>query len=146
LSPVRLHGSCVCGAVAFEVEEPFATFAYCHCSRCRKKTGSAHAANALVPAASFFWTRGQERVRKFDLEGTRWSSAFCETCGSSLPFVNRTGAMFVVPAGSLEGALGEKPRCNIHFASRAPWYEHASALPTFDEIPKVLLDRVRTDS
>jgi hypothetical protein len=130
---MKLRGSCVCGAVAFEVEEPFAAFAYCHCSRCRKKTGSAHAANAMVPAAQFSWTAGQDHVRKFDIEGTRWSSAFCETCGSSLPFVNRTGAMFIVPTGSIEGAITERPRSNIHFASRAPWYTHASSLETFDE-------------
>ena len=52
---MKAHGSCMCGKVAFSVEEPFAAFQYCHCSRCRKKTGSAHAANAFVPAAQLTW-------------------------------------------------------------------------------------------
>jgi hypothetical protein len=104
---MKLRGSCVCGAVAFEVEEPFAAFVYCHCSRCRKKTGSAHAAK--VPAAQCSWTLGKDLVRKFDLEGTRWSCAFCPTCGSGLPFVNGAGTMFVVPAGSIESPIGEAP-------------------------------------
>jgi hypothetical protein len=133
---MKVRGSCVCGAVAFEVEEPFAGFQYCHCSRCRKKTGSAHAANAFVAPAQFAWTRGEDHVKKFDLEGTRWSSAFCATCGSGMPFLNAPKTMVLVPAGSLEGELVEKPRRNIHFASRAPWYAHASSLETFEALPK----------
>jgi hypothetical protein len=133
---MKAHGSCMCGKVAFSVEEPFAAFQYCHCSRCRKKTGSAHAANAFIAVAQLTWERGADQVTRFDLEGTRWSSAFCSACGSAMPFLNRAGTMYVVPAGSLEGELTEKPRRNIHFASRAPWYEHASALETFDAIPK----------
>ncbi len=132
---MKIRGSCVCGAVAFEIEEPFAAFQYCHCSRCRKKSGSVHCANAFVPVAQFAWVRGAELVRRFDLEGTRWSSAFCGTCGSSMPWANRNGTMFLVPAGALEDAMTEKPRRNIHFASRAAFYVHASDLETFDGLP-----------
>lgn len=125
----------MCGAVAFEVEEPFSAFVYCHCSRCRRKTGSAHAANALVPLAQFAWVRGADLVRKYDLEGTRWSSAFCPTCGCSMPFPHKSGSAYLVPAGSLEGQASERPRINLHFASRAPWYAHAAELETFETIP-----------
>jgi len=133
---MKARGSCVCGAVAYAIEEPLAAFQYCHCSRCRKKTGSAHAANAFVPVAQFAWVRGEDHVKRFDLEGTRWSSAFCATCGSAMPFVNRAGTMVVVPAGALDEPLEDKPRRNIHFASRAPWYVAASTLETFDALPK----------
>lgn len=141
---MKLRGSCLCGAIEFEVEEPFTAFVYCHCSRCRRKTGSAHAANALVPSAQFAWTRGAELVRKYDVVGTRWSSAFCPTCGSGMPFLQRpgnalsagsNGGAFVVPAGSLQGDLAARPRLNIFFGSRAPWYTHASELETVDTIP-----------
>jgi hypothetical protein len=125
----------VCGAVAFEIEEPFVAFQYCHCSRCRKKSGSAHCANAFVPQKQFAWLRGEENVRKFDIEGTRWSSAFCKTCGCAAPWRNRKGTTFLVPAGSLDDAISEKPARNIHFASRASWYVHASTLETFDALP-----------
>lgn len=36
-----VRGSCLCGDVRFEVRMPAAWFQCCHCSRCRKKTGSA---------------------------------------------------------------------------------------------------------
>jgi hypothetical protein len=43
-------GSCLCGAVRFEVEGEFQRFYLCHCGHCRKDTGSApHAANLFAP-------------------------------------------------------------------------------------------------
>jgi hypothetical protein len=36
------RGSCICGEIAFEVDGPFDHFLSCHCSRCRKSTGTAH--------------------------------------------------------------------------------------------------------
>ena len=44
-----MKGSCLCGGVVYEIDPPFKIFQYCHCSRCRKFTGSAHAANLFVP-------------------------------------------------------------------------------------------------
>ncbi|MCA9674455.1 MAG: GFA family protein [Kofleriaceae bacterium] len=130
------HGSCVCGAVAFRVDGPFTRFPYCHCSRCRKRTGSAHAANLFVPAAQFAWERGEELVRVFRLPtAPRWSNAFCTVCGSPMPWLARTGASVLIPAGALDDDPGLRPELNIHFASRAPWYAHAAELETFDELP-----------
>ncbi len=47
------RASCLCGAVAFEVEGPFERFLNCHCSRCRKATGTAHSCEVIVPASAF---------------------------------------------------------------------------------------------
>jgi hypothetical protein len=45
-------GSCLCGAIAFEIAGSFESFYLCHCEHCRKDSGSAFAANlALVPRA-----------------------------------------------------------------------------------------------
>jgi hypothetical protein len=67
----NVHGSCLCGAVTFEVSPPFQRMIHYHCSRCRKGTGTGHATNLITnPAvvfqhleaharfgASVFWTR-----------------------------------------------------------------------------------------
>lgn len=75
-------------------------------------------------------------MRRFELPGARaWCSGFCTVCGSSMPWLNRPGTMVIVPAGSLDDDPGERPRRNIHFGSRAPWYVHASELETFDAAP-----------
>ena len=56
-------GSCRCKAVAYQVELPFERFMYCHCTRCRKATGAAHAANGFVKPEAFRWTQGESEVR-----------------------------------------------------------------------------------
>ena len=55
------HGSCLCGAVRFEVTGAFESFFLCHCSRCRKDTGSAHGANLFSSTAKLAWLKGEDR-------------------------------------------------------------------------------------
>ena len=33
-----ITGGCGCGAVRFEVWKPFVSAAYCHCTRCQRRT------------------------------------------------------------------------------------------------------------
>ena len=133
---MTVRGSCVCGAIEFQIEPPFSAFQYCHCSRCRKKTGSAHAANIFVAPEQFAWLRGEDQARRFELPSAkRWCSAFCVVCGSAMPWLNRAGTGVIVPAGALDDAPPTTPTRNIHFGSRAPWYVHASELEIHDDAP-----------
>lgn len=132
----KIQGSCVCGAVRYTIKPEVIAFQYCHCSRCRKSSGSAHGANLFVAADNFTWEEGEDHVKRYDLPTAKyWSRCFCDTCGSSLPWLSRTGKAYIVPAGTLDGDPGVKPTRNVHFASGSPWYVHASELETFDEDP-----------
>lgn len=131
-----IRGSCLCGAVTFVIEPPFQAFQYCHCSRCRKRSGSAHAANVFVLPNQFQWLRGEAEVKRFDLPGAKaWSCAFCTTCGSAVPWLGRSGQRVIVPAGALDDPPPTGPTRNIYFGSRAPWYAHASELEVHDDAP-----------
>ena len=132
-----VRGSCVCGTVSFSIEPPFRGFQYCHCSRCRKQSGSAHGANVFVPVGQFRWDRGEEHVQRFELpEAKYWCSAFCRECGSTMPWLTKPKTAFVVPAGSLDDDPGDRPRFNVFFASRAPWYVEASELERHETLPR----------
>lgn len=127
-------GSCLCGAVAFEIQPPYRFFQYCHCNRCRKRTGSIHAANIALPAAQFTWLAGEANVQTFRLAtAPRWSAGFCTTCGSAMPFRTRDGTGYVVPSGALDDDPGEQPTRNVWTGSRAPWEVAATALPDVAE-------------
>jgi hypothetical protein len=129
-------GTCVCGAVAFEVKPPYRFFQYCHCQRCRKRTGSIHAANLAVLADQLTWLRGADQVKRFELpEAKSWSNAFCAVCGSGLPWRTRNGVAYVVPAGALDDDPIERPTRNIWMSTRASWEIEASSLPAFEEEP-----------
>lgn len=130
-------GSCLCGAVGYEIRPPYAFFQYCHCSRCRKFSGSAHAANILVAEGQFAWTQGEDQVRRYEVPDAKYyCTAFCAVCGSSLPWRTRNGKFVLVPAGTLDDDPGAALERNIYWASRAPWYQPVDDLPFFDEGPK----------
>ena len=132
-----VKGSCLCGSVEYEFEDGVRTFQYCHCSRCRKFTGAAHAANIIVTPDSFRWIKGEELVGRYEIpDATYHATAFCKQCGSSLPWKNKTGSAVIIPAGTLDEDPAVRPKQNIFFASRASWYEDASSLPKYDELPK----------
>ena len=112
-------GSCLCGAVTFEVQGDFEKFFLCHCRRCRKSTGSAHAANLFSNHASLVWISGEDHIRSFQVPDTRHVRAFCAHCGSVLP---QTGSQHVmVPAGTLDTELAMAPTSHIFVSDRAAW-------------------------
>ncbi|MCZ6856125.1 MAG: GFA family protein [Gammaproteobacteria bacterium] len=120
----ELQGSCLCGAVAFRVVPPFDYFGHCHCSRCRKKTGTARATALKVDAAQLKWTKGQERVRRWDMpEARSFATSVCAICGANLPHLTRSGREAIIPAGSLDSDIPMSPTTNEHWESRANWVE-----------------------
>lgn len=134
MSEKIVKGSCLCGNVAYEIEGPFKIFQYCHCSRCRKSTGSAHAANLFVPPERFKWTKGEESVAHYKYIDTKYfASSFCENCGSTLPWEVQTGTNVIVAAGTLDEDPGIKPKWNIFWKFRAPWFKETCDLEKYDE-------------
>jgi len=131
----RHHGSCLCGAARFEIEGAFESFYLCHCERCRKDTGSAHAANIFSLTASLKWIAGEDRVKSFTLPSTRHSRSFCSNCGSALPSVQMNGALLVIPAGSLDSEITIKPDAHIFSASKAGWEVELEKVPQIARLP-----------
>lgn len=132
-----LRGSCLCGTVTYEVSPPFSKFAHCHCTRCRKSTGAAHASNIYLAPSQFAWTSGEEAVAHFDLSSAlSFAKWFCRNCGSPTPRLSRSGRTIVVPAGSLDDSPNEEPIARIFCSSEAPWACVGDTLPRFAEYPE----------
>lgn len=130
-------GSCLCGEVVYEIEGPFKIFQYCHCSRCRKSTGSAHGSNLFVPPEQFRWLAGEEFITRYEYPDAKYfASTFCSQCGSTLPWAVQGGKNIVVTAGTLDGEPGIRPMWNIFWDSHAAWYKNVSDLPKHIEYPK----------
>jgi len=127
-------GSCLCGQVQYEVAGTFDRFYLCHCARCRKDTGSAHAANLFSAAGRLTWSSGEGLVRAFLLPGTRHARSFCTVCGSALPYIRPDG--IVVPAGSLDTDVDRIPDGRIFTASRASWDRDLDSVTGYDSLPE----------
>ena len=129
-------GSCLCGEVSYEITGNLGIFQYCHCSRCRKFTGSAHAANIIVAPDQFRWLKGDQSVGRYEIaKANHFATSFCKKCGSSLPWMAKSGKTFVIPAGTLDEHPGIEPMQNIFCGSKPDWYIEASTLLQHDEFP-----------
>lgn len=129
-------GSCLCKSVRFEVKPPFSAFRYCHCTRCRKASGSAHAANIFVTQGQFAWLAGEDHVQHFKLPGAKtFAVSFCSRCGSRVPHKILERSEYLIPAGLLDNDPSARPENIIFWGSRAPWYVEPQAIPRFDERP-----------
>jgi len=128
-------GACLCGGVSFEINGDFEHFFLCHCAHCRKDTGSAHAANLFSTRAQLSWLQGEDKVRTFRLSGTRHQKSFCVECGSALPGHHMDGALLVVPAGSLDSPVANRPDAHLFDKSRADWDDHLEDIARYDGLP-----------
>jgi hypothetical protein len=128
-------GSCLCGKVRFEIEGDFDSFYLCHCSYCRKDTGSAHAANLFTSAARLTWICGRDMVKEFNLATTRHFKSFCSNCGSALPTTIMAADFCMVPAGSLDDKVLIKPDAHLYSDSRANWDENLASIKSYPGLP-----------
>lgn len=132
----KIRGSCLCGEVTYQFTGPISVFQYCHCSRCRKFTGSAHAANIIIEPSQLQWLSGKESVGRFELaEAKHYATSFCKRCGSSLPWLAKSGKAVVIPAGTLDEDPGIKPMHNVFYRDKATWYEDVCDLVKYDALP-----------
>jgi len=131
-----IRGSCLCGGVRFEVDEVVGPFELCHCSRCRKASGSAFMAAVAVRRSGFRLTSGSELIRRFELplreQPPAYSRVFCERCGCVVPEPNPSEEVFEIAAGLLDDDPARKPERHIMVEHRAPWYVIADELPQLD--------------
>lgn len=117
------EGQCNCGAVAFKIDTDISDVYVCHCSICRKYTGIIGVAVVIVRNDNFRWLKGEEQLTTWIRPIGEWESAFCKTCGSSLPVKNDASSM-AIPAGSItKGGESLKVAHHIWVRSKAVWDE-----------------------
>lgn len=135
MSYKSLPGSCLCGAVRYTASGQSLRFFHCHCSRCRKASGTGHASNLFIQG-TLVWESGEDLVRNYKMpEAERFTNTFCLTCGSRLPrFIEKLGMVFI-PAGSLDVEPDIVPQARIFTGSRSAWSCNETELPEFSEYP-----------
>ena len=99
-----ITGSCLCGGVTYEVDEPLRDSVACHCSQCRKTSGH-------------YWSATQvpdERLRITRDETLQWYQSseiarrgFCNRCGSSLFWQKFGEGCTSIGSGTLDGKTGD---------------------------------------
>ncbi|MDB4837181.1 GFA family protein [Marinomonas sp.] len=130
----QMSGGCCCGEVLFTLEDDFSRFYFCHCEQCRKLSGSAHAANLFTSSDNIKWRKGFDSVKRYDHPERSFSKAFCNECGSGLPYVSSNGEFLIVPAGSLNEEPSKRLDAQIFCTEQTDWHREglqASKVPGF---------------
>ncbi len=129
--PRSLSGKCLCGGVHYAVADEFVYAMNCHCSKCRRMTGSAFKPMAGIERDKLVVTEGQDKLLIYGDE--RRNNTRCKLCGSLLYSVVRDGAWVHVTMGTLVDSPAIRPTHHIFVGSRAPWFTITDDLPQYEE-------------
>lgn len=119
-------GSCLCGAVSFQVEGELKAPDACHCGQCRKQSGHFWASTD-VPLSQVTiegedqvsWYQSSQKVRR----------GFCSTCGSFLFWQPIGQARIAIAMGAFDEPTDAKLAMHIFTADKGDYYEIADGLP-----------------
>ena len=130
-----IEGQCLCGAISYQVSEPFNMTADCFCTDCQKSSGTGHGTHAITNEAHFTLTGTTKSYEKKVDSGNQVTRHFCGTCGTGLYSTN-TGmpGMIAVRASSLTDLENAKPAVSV-YTSRAPSWDQPRTEMKFEEMP-----------
>ena len=132
-----IQGSCLCGGVKFQLARAAGPFELCHCTRCRKASGSAFVAGLGVLREDFQLTQGRELIRTYEAPireaPPAYRTSFCSRCGSPVPDPTPTSRWFEIPAGLLDDDPRLSPDKHICVEVKSPWFAITDDLPQLDK-------------
>lgn len=126
-----LNGRCLCGAVQYTVADNFRYALNCHCSNCRRATGSAFKPFGGIAREQLALTAGADRLMRYGSEAAH--DAHCGACGSLLWSLVQQGAVVHVTYGTLVDAPSLAPQAHIFVGSKAAWHTITDTLPQHAE-------------
>ncbi len=133
-APRLLVGRSLCGRLEYEVVDAFEYAMNCHCSQCRRTTGSAFKPIAGIQASKLVLRRGEADALKYGDDSGH--DLHCGACGSLLYSLVREGRYVHVAMGTLVDAPSIRPTLHIFVGSKAAWFEITDQLPQFDGSPE----------
>jgi len=125
-------GKCLCSEVRIQINGPISDIIHCHCSLCRKNSGTAYATNGFIKAADFEIVTGQESLTTFQFKPGR-KRHFCQKCGSPVFSSNdQDPDRFRIRLGILDSDIVERPLSHNFVTSKANWEDLDAQLPRYE--------------
>jgi hypothetical protein len=121
-----IKGSCNCGGVTWEALGELRPVVACHCTQCRKQTGSFYAATnvsddklRLINSDTLTWYQSSDFAKR----------GFCSSCGSALFWKHNKDDFTSILAGSIDGPTGLEISEHIFVDDKPDWYEITDGKP-----------------
>lgn len=132
----KINGGCLCGLIKFELDEDFKAFYQCHCKQCQNLTGSAFASNLFTHPQNISWFSGEDSIVVYEHPDREFSKSFCKSCGSAVPFLNKSKTSLIVPAGSLQSKIEKIVPTKIFMSEKACWSDFDSEAINYEFFPE----------
>ena len=131
---MALTGGCLCGNVRYRVSAEPLWLCHCHCSRCRKHTGSPLATYVGFPAGRVTWLATEPARYRSSKDVER---SFCSICGSTIGFHRVHETSLVIGSFDAPEALHvtEMWTGHVWFENRIPWFDSADDWQRFGGFP-----------
>ncbi|QWL64957.1 GFA family protein [Aeromonas jandaei] len=130
----QLHASCFCGAIHLTLPDQFDYVGNCHCSECRKFSGSDYASVGGLDGSKVTVTQGEEALTRYR-KSAETTLAFCRNCGSSLFSEKQSSGKINLRLGILDDVPTQSPNFHIFVGSKAPWHQIGDDCPQFETRP-----------
>ena len=128
-----ITGGCLCGKLAYEVPGPITAIDYCHCSRCRKASGSAFAAVTSVSRSHFKIIKGLQYLKSYKTDAD-FERIFCSECGSQLYSIRPALADTIrLRLGSIDTPIDGTVSAHIFASSKADWHDICDQVPQYQQ-------------
>lgn len=126
------HGKCLCGTVQLTINGAISDIIHCHCSLCRKNSGTAYATNGFINKAEFEITAGKESLSTFSFKPGR-NRHFCTQCGSPVYSSNDSDpTRYRIRLGIIDSDISERPISHNFVSSKANWEDLNADLPRYE--------------
>lgn len=126
-------GSCLCGQVHVDVKPPIESIIHCHCSKCRKNSGTAFSTNGFVLKENFKISKGADTLNRYETAAGKFRY-FCSKCGSPIFSTSESTPTFIrLRLGILDSDIVERPISHNFVTSKANWENLDAELPRYDE-------------
>ncbi|WP_404340118.1 GFA family protein [Pseudoalteromonas mariniglutinosa] len=125
-------GQCLCGTVKITLSGSIDSIIHCHCSLCRKNSGTAYATNGFISANKFQIVAGENALSCFQFKPDR-NRYFCSVCGSPVYSENKEDPLRLrIRLGIIDSVIKERPISHNFVSSKASWDTFAEPLPCYD--------------
>ncbi|NRD74974.1 GFA family protein [Shewanella sp. VB17] len=125
-------GKCLCGEVEIKINGEISSIIHCHCSLCRKNSGTAFATNGFINSADLEITLGKKSLSTFSFKPGK-NRYFCSRCGSPVYSSNEQDpARYRIRLGILDSDIVERPISHNFVSSKANWENLDASLPRYD--------------
>tara|TARA_B110000211_G_scaffold190038_1_gene216464 strand:+ start:671 stop:1075 length:405 start_codon:yes stop_codon:yes gene_type:complete len=126
-------GTCLCGEVTVEISGSISSIIHCHCSLCRKNSGTAFATNGFVNTSEFSVTKGANKLSEFNFRPGR-GRFFCKCCGSPIYSSNSDDKSRVrIRLGLIDSEITEQVVSHNFVTSKANWEQLETSLTCYEQ-------------